>query len=54
MFLRFVLLVIGIPLALTGFGLTAAFGVLAFIGMPLLMVGLGCISAAVNPNPATR
>ena len=51
MFMRIALVAIGLPLALMGFGLTAAFGVLAFIGMPLMIVGLGFISAGVNPEP---
>lgn len=45
---RFVLIIIGLPLVATGFGLTAAFGIFAFIGMPLLVIGLGCVSAAFD------
>lgn len=50
MLTRFVLLVIGLPLAVTGVGLTAAFGIFAFVGMPLLAIGLSCVSAAVDPR----
>lgn len=45
---RLVPIAIGIPLAITGFGLTAAFGIFAFIGIPLLAIGLGCISAGID------
>jgi hypothetical protein len=51
MLLRFVLLVIGLPLVATGIGLTAAFGMFAFIGMPVLAIGLGCVSAAFDDHP---
>jgi hypothetical protein len=50
MLTRFALLVIGLPLAVTGVGLTAAFGIFAFIGMPLLAIGLSCVSAAFDPR----
>ena len=43
---RIVLMVVGLPLALGGMGMTMSFGVFAFLGMPMLIVGLGCISAA--------
>jgi hypothetical protein len=46
---RFVLLVIGIPVAFGGLGLVATFGILSFLGMPLLIIGLGCISGAIGP-----
>ena len=46
---RIILMIIGIPLAATGLGLSAAFGIFAFIGMPLFMVGTSCISSAVKP-----
>lgn len=48
---RTILMIIGVPLAAAGLGLTAAFGVFAFIGMPMLMVGTSCISSAVKPTP---
>ena len=48
---RIILMIIGVPLAAAGLGLTAAFGVFAFIGMPLFMVGSSCISTAVKPAP---
>ena len=44
---RIVLGAIGIPLAISGMGLTLSFGVFVFLGMPLLILGLGFISAAV-------
>ena len=47
---RAIPILIGIPLTAMGFGLTAAFGLLAPIGIPLLIVGLSCISAGVNPQ----
>ena len=43
---RAVLLLVGLPLAAGGLGLTVAFGVFAFLGVPLMIIGLGCISAA--------
>ena len=45
---RVLLLLIGLPLAAGGLGLTVSFGVLAFVGMPLLILGLGLISAATD------
>ena len=50
MFGRMVLLLIGLPLAAGGLGLTVSVGVLAFVGMPLMIIGLGCISAAPSPT----
>jgi hypothetical protein len=47
---RVIPILIGIPLTAMGFGLTAAFGLLAPIGIPLLVVGLSCISAGANPQ----
>ena len=47
---RMIWLITGIALAMSGMGLTVAFGILAFIGMPLLVVGLACISAATAPS----
>ena len=46
---RFILLAVGLPLAVTGVSL-AVIGVFAFVGIPLLVVGLGCVSAAVDPS----
>jgi hypothetical protein len=51
---RFVLLVIGIPVAFGGLGLVATFGILSFLGMPLLIIGLGCISGAIGPATAPQ
>jgi hypothetical protein len=48
---RVILFVVGLPLAISGLGLTAAFGLFAFIGIPLMVLGLSCISAAVTPDP---
>ena len=45
---RVLLLLIGLPLAAGGLGLTVSFGVLAFVGMPLMILGLGLISAATD------
>ena len=46
---RGVLLVIpGVALAVTGMGLTLAFGLFAFIGIPLLIVGLSLVTAAID------
>lgn len=42
------LLIPGIALAVTGMGLTLAFGLFAFIGIPLLAVGLGLVTAAID------
>ena len=50
MIARAAMLLAGVAVAFAGFGLVAAFGVLAFIGMPLLFVGLGLISAATAPD----
>jgi len=43
-----ILLIPGISLAVTGMGLTLAFGVFAFIGIPLLILGLSLITAAID------
>jgi hypothetical protein len=51
MLLRFVLLVMGLSLVATGFGLTVAFGIFAFIGMPLLAIGLGLVTTALDHQP---
>jgi hypothetical protein len=47
---RVILFVVGLPLAISGLGLTAAFGLFAFIGIPLMILGLACISASVTPD----
>jgi hypothetical protein len=47
---RVILFVVGLPLAISGLGLTAAFGLFSFIGIPLLILGLACISASVTPD----
>jgi hypothetical protein len=46
--LRVLLILPGAALAVTGMGLTLAFGVFAFIGIPLLAVGLGLLTAAID------
>jgi hypothetical protein len=45
---RVLLIIPGAALAVTGMGLTLAFGVFAFIGIPLLAVGLGLVTAAIE------
>jgi hypothetical protein len=51
MFGRLLMLLAGLSLSFAGFGMVAAFGVLAFIGMPLLFVGLGLVSASIDSRP---